>query len=91
MQNEINIGFGHTVAKDRVVAMLMPGSSPMKRLRDRASDEARLLDVTNGRRTRAIIITDSNHVILSAMTPETLWRRAGGAGDGKSPDQPSEL
>lgn len=75
--NEINIGFGHTVKKDRVVAMLMPGSSPMKRLRDRASLEARLVDATSGRRTRAIIITDSNHVILSAITPETLWQRAG--------------
>lgn len=88
---EINIGFGNTVARDRVVAILMPGSSPMKRLRNRAADEARLTDATNGRRTRGIIITDSNHVILSAMTPETLWRRAGGVQDGQGSDQSPEL
>jgi hypothetical protein len=74
----IHIGFGHLVLAAKVDIILAPGSSPLKKLRDRAAAEARLVDATNGRKTRAIIITDSNHVILSAMTPETLWQRAGG-------------
>jgi regulator of extracellular matrix RemA (YlzA/DUF370 family) len=77
-EKSIHLGFGHTVAYHRVVAILAPAGQPMKRLRDRAEQEARLLDVSCGRRTRAIIITDSNHVILSSTAPETLWRRAGG-------------
>lgn len=75
----IHIGYGHLVAAARVDIILVPGSSPLKKLRDRAAAEARLVDATNGRKTRAIIITDSNHVILSAVAPETLWQRAGGA------------
>lgn len=74
----IHIGYGHLAQGCKVVMILTPGSSPMKKLRDRAAAEARLVDVTNGRKTRAIIITDSNHVILSAVSPETLWQRAGG-------------
>lgn len=75
----IHIGYGHLAQGAKVVLFLVPGSAPMKKLRDRAAAEARLVDATNGRRTRAIIITDSNHVILSAISPETLWQRAGGA------------
>lgn len=75
----IHIGYGHLVQSEKVVIILVPGSSPLKKLRDRAAAEARLVDATNGRKTRAIIITDSNHVILSAVAPETLWQRAGGA------------
>ncbi|MBM4301629.1 MAG: DUF370 domain-containing protein [Deltaproteobacteria bacterium] len=77
----IHIGYGNLVAAAKVDAILMPGSSPMKRLKRRAAAEARLVDATFGRKTRAIIITDSNHVILSAIAPETLWRRAGGVKD----------
>jgi extracellular matrix regulatory protein A len=72
----IHIGFGHLVAAAKVDLILVPCSSPLKKLRERAAAEARLVDATNGRKTRAIIITESNHVILSAMTPETLWQRA---------------
>jgi extracellular matrix regulatory protein A len=76
----IHIGYGHLVPAARVGMILVPGSSPLKKLRERAAAEARLVDATNGHKTRAIIITDSNHVILSAVTPETLWQRAvGGA------------
>lgn len=75
----IHIGYGHLVQGAKVDIILVPGSVPMKKLRDRAAAEARLVDATNGRKTRAIIITDSNHVILSAVSPETLWQRAGGA------------
>jgi extracellular matrix regulatory protein A len=74
----IHIGYGHLVPAAKVDVILVPGSSPLKKLRDRAATEARLVDATYGRKTRAIIITDSNHVILSAIAPETLWQRAGG-------------
>ncbi len=71
----LNLGFGNTVVADRVVAILSPGSSPMKRLKDEAREDRRLVDVTHGRKTRAIIITDSNHVILSAIQAETVSSR----------------
>jgi len=74
----INIGFGNTVVSHRVVAVVMPASAPMKRLREKASQTDRLIDATQGRKTRAIIITDSNHVILSAVHAETLSLRING-------------
>jgi hypothetical protein len=77
-EQKINVGFGNTVALDRVVAILAGGrGETLKRLRNRAEAEGRLLDVTSGRKTRGIIVTDSNHVILSAVQPETLWKRVG--------------
>lgn len=74
----INIGFGNTVISDRVVAVVMPASAPMKRLRERATQADRLIDATHGRKTRSIIITDSNHIILSAVHAETLSQRLNG-------------
>jgi len=71
----LNIGFGNTVVAQRVVAILSPNSSPMKRVKDEAKEERSLIDVTHGRKTRAIIITDSNHVILSAIQAETVASR----------------
>ena len=71
----LNIGFGNTVVAERVVAILSPNSSPMKRVKDEAKEARSLLDVTHGRKTRAIIITDSNHVILSAIQAETVAAR----------------
>jgi len=71
----INIGFGNMVVAGRILAVVNPKSSPMKKLKDEARQEKRLIDVTEGRRTRAIIILDSNHVILSAVNPETLTQR----------------
>jgi extracellular matrix regulatory protein A len=71
----LNIGFGNTVVADRVVAILSPNSSPMKRVKDEAKEARSLIDVTHGRKTRAIIITDSNHVILSAIQAETVSSR----------------
>jgi hypothetical protein len=71
----VNIGFGNTVVNARIVAIVTPNSAPMKRLREDAKNEQRLVDATHGRKTRAIIITDSNHVILSAVQPETLSQR----------------
>nr|MBF0223558.1 DUF370 domain-containing protein [Desulfobulbaceae bacterium] len=71
----INIGFGNSVASGRVIAVVHPKSSPMKKLKDTAKSSQKLIDVTEGRRTRSIIITDSNHVILSSVQPETLTMR----------------
>ncbi len=74
----INIGFGNTVISHRVVAVVMPGSAPMKRLRERATQADRLIDATHGRKTRSIIVTDSNHIILSAVHAETISQRMNG-------------
>lgn len=74
-QRLINIGFGNSVIAGRVIAVVNPKSSPMKKLRDEARDQKKIIDVTEGRRTRSVIITDSNHVILSSVQPETLTQR----------------
>ncbi|MEW6599378.1 MAG: DUF370 domain-containing protein [Nitrospirota bacterium] len=71
----INVGFGNVVSASRVIAVVAPGSSPMKRLRDEASERGKLIDATQGRKTRAIIVTDSDHVILSALQVETITQR----------------
>ncbi len=71
----LNLGFGNTVVAQKVVAILSPGSSPMKRVKDEAREEKRLVDITHGRKTRAIIITESNHILLSAIQAETLSNR----------------
>ena len=71
----INVGFGNMVAVERIVTLASPDSAPMKRLVQDAKDDGRAIDVTCGRRTRAIIITDSEHVILSALQTETIANR----------------
>jgi len=71
----VNIGFGNVVASSKVVAIVTPGSAPMKRIREEAKKEGKLVDATQGRRTRSIIVTDSNHVILSALQAETITQR----------------
>lgn len=71
----LNVGYGNLVSAERVVAVISPHSSPMRRLREEASKEGRLLDATQGRRTRSILVTDSNHVVLSAINPETISAR----------------
>lgn len=71
----LNIGFGNTVVADRVIAVVTPGSAPIKRLREEARVASRLVDATQGRRTRSIIVTDSNHIILSAIQAETISQR----------------
>ena len=74
-QQLVNVGFGNYVLASRVVAIVNPLSSPMRRLRDDAKSEGRLVDVSQGRKTRAILVTDSNHVILSAISADTLGQR----------------
>lgn len=71
----INIGFGNMVSASRLVAIVSPESAPIKRIIQEARDRGVLIDATYGRRTRAVIITDSGHVILSAIQPETVAGR----------------
>ena len=77
----INIGFGNMVTADRVIAMVSPESAPIKRIIQDARDRGTLIDATYGRRTRAVIIMDSEHVILSAVQPETVANRFIDSGD----------
>jgi regulator of extracellular matrix RemA (YlzA/DUF370 family) len=80
----LNIGYGNLVAAWRVVAIVSPSAAPMKRLRDEAAKRGKLVDSTHGRRTRSILIMDDDHVILSAINPETIAARfaSGDAGAG---------
>ncbi len=71
----INIGYGNMVAVDRIVSLVSPDSAPIKRLIQDAKDQGRVIDVSCGRKTRAVIITDSDHVILSAIQAETVANR----------------
>ncbi len=74
----INIGYGNIVASGRVVTVISPDSAPMKRLKDEARERGKLVDGTQGRRTRSILITDSDHVILSALSIDAITERLGG-------------
>lgn len=71
----VNIGFGNIVSADRLIAIVSPESAPIKRIVQEARESGRLIDATCGRRTRAVVITDSDHVILSAIQPETIANR----------------
>lgn len=73
----LNVGYGNFLLVSRVVAIVSPQSSPMKRLREEAGARGKLVDATQGRRTRSILVTDSDHVILSALNPETIAGRLG--------------
>ncbi len=74
----INIGFGNIVSANRIIAIVRPESAPIKRIIQEARDAGRLIDATYGRRTRAVVITDSDHVTLSAVQPETIAHRVAG-------------
>ena len=80
----INIGFGNMVSADRLVAVISPDSNPVKRMINEARDQGRLIDASYGRSTRAVLIMDSDHVILSALQPETIAGRAGGPAEEKT-------
>jgi hypothetical protein len=71
----LNVGYGNLVAAARVVAIVAPAAAPMRRLRREAADRGKLVDATEGRRTRSILILDSDHVVLSAILPDTLATR----------------
>ena len=71
----ISIGFGNVVASEKIVAIIAPGSSPVRRLKDEARQKGKLVDATQGRRTRSLIVMDSDHVVLSAIGAETITQR----------------
>ncbi|MCK9225561.1 MAG: DUF370 domain-containing protein [Candidatus Muirbacterium halophilum] len=71
----INVGFGNFINKERIIAIVSPDSAPVKRLKDEAKSAKKLVDATCGRKTRSIIITDSDHIILVPIQPETLAGR----------------
>jgi regulator of extracellular matrix RemA (YlzA/DUF370 family) len=74
-QTLLDIGFKSNVVVERIIAIISPNSAPMKRLKDEAKEDDRLIDATHGRRTRSIIVMDSNHVVLSSVHPETISQR----------------
>ncbi|MCA9670875.1 MAG: DUF370 domain-containing protein [Myxococcales bacterium] len=84
----LNIGFGNVVVAERVVALVTPSSAPMKRLREEARVIGKLIDATQGRKTRAIVITDSDHVILSAIQAETVASRLSALGEDAASPRP---
>jgi regulator of extracellular matrix RemA (YlzA/DUF370 family) len=71
----LNVGFGNTVAIERIVAVINAGSSPSRKLKELAKEAGKLLDATEGRRTRSMLVTDSNHLILSSVQPDTIGQR----------------
>lgn len=71
----INIGFGNIVSANRIIAIVSPESAPIKRIITDSRERGQLIDATYGRRTRAVIITDSSHIVLSAIQPETIAHR----------------
>lgn len=82
----INIGFGNMVASNRVVAIASPESSPIKRLVQDAKEEGRVIDVSCGHKTKSVIVTDSEHVILSALPTERITDRLNGVTDNGTSD-----
>lgn len=83
----INIGFGNMVSANRVIAIVAPDSAPIKRIVAEARERGMLIDATYGRRSRAVIITDSDHIILSAIQPETVAHRLEATGDEDESDE----
>ena len=86
----INIGFGNMVSASRLVAIVSPESAPIKRIMQDAKEQGTLIDATYGRRTRAVILTDSDHVILSALQPETVANRYNDREDEESAEELEE-
>ena len=71
----LNIGYGNLIMANRAIAIISPQSAPVKRLREEAGERGKLLDATQGRRTRSVLVTDSDHVVLSAINPDTISSR----------------
>jgi regulator of extracellular matrix RemA (YlzA/DUF370 family) len=78
----LNVGYGNVVAAHRVVAVVGPGAAPIRRLREEARERGKLVDATQGRKTRSVIVTDSDHVVLSAVQTDTIAQRLGEAAAG---------
>ena len=87
----VHIGFGNMVVAERVVAIISPSSAPIKRLREEAREAGLLVDATQGRKTRAVLVMDSRHVIISAIQPETISARFEDAQEeGRAKDEEGE-
>ena len=86
----VNVGFGNMVNKDRIIVVVSPETAPIKRLVQDAKDSGRAIDVTCGRRTRSVIITDSDHVVLSAIQCETISNRIAGDITSQSEDDKND-
>ena len=71
----LNVGFGNTVMVEKIIAVINTGSSPARKLKEAAKNDGRLVDVTEGRRTRSILVMESNHIILSSVQPDTINQR----------------
>ena len=84
--NLVNVGFGNMVSAGRIVAIVAPDSSPVRRLVQDARDAAKVIDATSGRRTRSVIVMDSDHVVLSPLQPETVAGRLDGKPKGTEED-----
>jgi regulator of extracellular matrix RemA (YlzA/DUF370 family) len=83
----VHIGFGNMVVAERVVAIISPSSAPIKRMREEARESGLLVDATQGRKTRAVLVMDSRHIVMSAIQPETISARFEGAsGDDMTED-----
>ena len=86
----ITIGFGSFVSSDRLLTVVSPDSAPIKRLVQEAKERAMLIDASFGRKTRAVLVTDTDHVILSAVTPEAIARRLAGHEEDGRPEEETE-
>jgi len=86
----INIGFGNMVSAGRIIAIVSPESAPIKRIIQDAKDGGNLIDATYGRRTRAVVIADSGHIILSALQPETVANRVSGSAEAQGAPEEAE-
>ena len=82
----INVGFGNIVSASKIVAIVSPESAPIKRIIQEARERGTLIDATYGRRTRAVIVTESDHVVLSALQPATIAHRLSKKDSGHAPD-----
>ena len=87
----LNIGFGNLVSSERLVSVVAPDSAPVKRLVQEARDRGTLIDASCGRKTKSVLIMDSDHVVLSALSTDTIASRAGGStGDSDTEEEPNE-
>ena len=86
----INIGFSNMISADRIVALAAPDSAPVKRLISQSVDSGRIIDCTCGKKTKSVLIMDSDHVVLSALPPETISERIDGTSDEDTKEENSE-
>lgn len=89
-QNLLNVGFGNRIVAEDVVAIISPNSAPIKRMKDEAKESQRLVDATQGRRTRSVIVMASNHIVLSAIHTDTISQRFAALNGNKIIDDPPE-